>query len=727
MALAKGTLIRDQVTAVTYRVLDEVASTETKDSATTHYVVINVNDHRAVPEFIGKLKTLERLADPDRKTRIAVVPEDREPVNLKNLSKAESKRVQARWKLIQSLTVHGARLYEDRYRGALAADLAANKVASKPYFYMALRLYWQRGGGQESLLTDLPKCGRKGVKRIPRPNDPKPGRPRTIQPGHGVAATKHHRANMRLAWAHSPVGKNGRGLKAAWTWMLITKYSEHVKVLPGDEVTVQIENYDAVPTFEQFRYHYREEFSFAVRALNRMQRRKFDLAFKPLLTGTLAGVGGPGYRYYIDATVLDVYAVSRLNRNRIIGRPTLYLVIDEFSRLIVGMYIGLEPPCWAGAMLALWNCSIDKVAFCAQYGIDIPADIWPTGGIPLHLMGDRGELSSRDAERLSQGFSLDVENARPYAGEAKGPVERPFGILQGKFGPYMPGYVDKDFAGRDAEPAALRAAMDIHQITTAMILSVLHTNLRVVREYDGLPEVVASGTPFVPIELWRWGVENLRYDARRFSDLTLKRYLWPEGTAKLTRRALAFQRGLYYMGVGMQQSPWFAQSHIKRDTLDILYHPGSIDKAIVLPPAAREGVLDVELTPRSKRFGDVALSEVVALSRQSRQQDAAATWRHLSRQTSFEEQMHSVIKEARKQSAKEADAARSKAGRLKGIKENRASEIEHMNSEAQIGSTGVDNTGRVIDVKATVVDEPTPSTLDAVKQLIQMRQTGPKA
>jgi len=51
---------------------------------------------------------------------------------------------------------------------------------------------------------------------------------------------------------------------------------------------------------------------------------------------------GPGSVFQIDATVADVYLVSRFNRTHIIGRPVLYIVQDCFSKLIVGLYVGLR-------------------------------------------------------------------------------------------------------------------------------------------------------------------------------------------------------------------------------------------------------------------------------------------------------------------------------------------------------------------------------------------------
>lgn len=81
-------------------------------------------------------------------------------------------------------------------------------------------------------------------------------------------------------------------------------------------------------------------------------------------------------------TVADVYLVSQFNRNWIIGRPVVYGVIDVFSRLVTGIYIGLEGPSWVGAMMALANAAMDKVEFCRNYGIEISAEEWPACHLP---------------------------------------------------------------------------------------------------------------------------------------------------------------------------------------------------------------------------------------------------------------------------------------------------------------------------------------------------------
>ncbi len=722
MALVKNMLLRDRENRQVYRLLDEVPSPDTHDTTATLVVLIDINDARAIPAIWGKQKTLERVADGE----LIVVEEVRESINLSNLSPAENTKLERRWQLVSALLPHRYRLYDADFRGAEARRLAEAKVASKPFFYTTLRLFWQRGGGKASLVTDYYKCGRPGEKREAVEGAPKPGRPRTIQPGIGVAATALHRVNMRIGWSRAPVGRDGRGLRSAYDWMLITRYSEHVSLepgdKPGDKPRVTVQNFNAVPTFAQFEYHWKAEHSFETRMLNRMQRRRFELAFKPLLTGTLREVRGPGSRYYIDATILDVYCVSRLNRNRIVGRPTLYVVVDQFSRMIVGIYVGLEPPCWAGAMLALWNCCLDKVVFCKQYDIDIEDAQWPTGHMPVHLMGDRGELTSALSDALSQGFGLDVENARPYAGEAKGVAERAFRTAQAKFGPYMPGYVDKEFSGRGAEPAALRSAMNIHEITRVMILAVLYTNIRVIRDYEGWPEIIAAGVPFVPLSLWHWGVENLRCDSRRYDPAYLMRYLWPQQEMKFSRRSLHFYRGLYYMGADLGRQPWYAKAYIENKTLNAAYHPLDVGSVLVFPQDARTGAFDVSLTRRSQRFDHMAFSEVTALENQSRQQNAAAEWDNLAQRANYDRQIHESVQDARKRAAQQADATLSKAGRLKGIRQNRAQEIDQQTGEVLDATLGQDPTSNLVTGEVKETPEEDAQTLDSVQALIQARQ-----
>nr|WP_237733572.1 transposase family protein [Vibrio fluvialis] len=150
---------------------------------------------------------------------------------------------------------------------------------------------------------------------------------------------------------------------------------------------------------------------------------------------------GPGSRFEIDATIADIYVVSDVNRSWIVGRPVVYIVIDVFSRLIVGCYIGFENPSYVAAMQALQVAMTDKVELCRQYGIEIESQDWPAIGFPDAILADRGELLGYQIESLEKSFSVRIENTPPFRGDAKGIVERNFKTLQADFTPFAPGVV----------------------------------------------------------------------------------------------------------------------------------------------------------------------------------------------------------------------------------------------------------------------------------------------
>ena len=50
--------------------------------------------------------------------------------------------------------------------------------------------------------------------------------------------------------------------------------------------------------------------------------------------------------------------------------------------------------------MALANAFSSKVEYCAQFGVTITEEMWPSVGIPSSILADRGELLSRQAEIL---------------------------------------------------------------------------------------------------------------------------------------------------------------------------------------------------------------------------------------------------------------------------------------------------------------------------------------
>lgn len=68
----------------------------------------------------------------------------------------------------------------------------------------------------------------------------------------------------------------------------------------------------------------------------------------------------PGSYFELDATVLDVHIVSEFNRNQVIGRPTLYYVVDKESKMVVGIHVSMEYASWRAGRQALVNSFTSK-------------------------------------------------------------------------------------------------------------------------------------------------------------------------------------------------------------------------------------------------------------------------------------------------------------------------------------------------------------------------------
>ncbi len=133
--------------------------------------------------------------------------------------------------------------------------------------------------------------------------------------------------------------------------------------------------------------------------------------------------------------------MSSFDRNLIIGRPVVYGVIDVYSRLMTGIYVGLEGPSWVGAMMALDNMVKNKVDFCTQYDITIDESQWPAHHLPEIIIADRGEFEGYSVENLINNFNIKIENISLYRGDLKGIIERQFRTINGKIKRKAPGAI----------------------------------------------------------------------------------------------------------------------------------------------------------------------------------------------------------------------------------------------------------------------------------------------
>jgi hypothetical protein len=361
---------------------------------------------------------------------------------------------------------------------------------------------------------------------------------------------------------------------------------------------------DERPTERQYRYWLQTQHDPISLAKKRMGPHAFNLTKRPMLDGAARRdqIPGPGHEFQVDATVADVYLVSSLHRGRIIGRPVIYLVVDAWSRLIVGMSVALEGPSWLGAMLALDNMAANKVAFCREYGVEIVEQWWPSHHLPKALKGDRGELLSPLADRLAAAFNIRLINTAPYRPDWKPYVERDFKLLHDLYiDKWVPGAVD-DARSRPGKDYRLDAVMTLTEFRRYLIDCVIEYNTtHEVEDAMRSPAMIEDEVAPFPAELWRWGIANgtgaLRKEDR---DLVRSKLLRP-GRAHVKQEGILFQ-GLRYFCEAAIAGEWAELAALGLDRYcDVVYDPRTTDE-IYLQPEEFERPITCTLTERDHLY-----------------------------------------------------------------------------------------------------------------------------
>lgn len=102
----------------------------------------------------------------------------------------------------------------------------------------------------------------------------------------------------------------------------------------------------------------------------------------------------------MDATLADIYLVSRTDRTSVIGRPNIYMAVDTATQLIAGIFVGFEGGEQA-VLSCLCNAAENKVNYCKKYGINISSEEWPSQKLPSEIITDKGsEFTGNRVDRV---------------------------------------------------------------------------------------------------------------------------------------------------------------------------------------------------------------------------------------------------------------------------------------------------------------------------------------
>jgi len=580
------------------------------------------------------------------------------------------------WKDIAPLVLNEPAIYNSTMRSQMIAGLVEKGLVHKTVCRY-LKRYWQRAKSKNAFLPDYRNSGGRGkektqtTKRMGKPTQYGAGSEKIID-----EPTKQIFEQAVKKYYHT---RKEHSFKAVYELMVKDFYTKPVQQADGS-TRFELLPPGEVPTFWQFYYWYSKRYGDKERIVSRKGQSRYDLNYRPVLGKSDSGITGPGAQYQIDATVGDIYLVSQFNRANIIGRPVIYFIIDTFSRMVAGMYVGLEGPSWTGAMMALANAATDKVAFCQSYGVDISESQWPCRHIPDSILADRGEMESKSVETLINALNIRVDNAPAYRADMKGIVEQFFRTINTKTTVFLPGHVKPDMMQRGGKDYRLDAKLDIRQFTKIMIQCALnHNNEHYLEGYERTEAMIADNVEPIPIKLWEWGIAHCSGLLRSVPEDAIKLCLLPADTALVTAKGIRF-KGLHYLSKRAIAEQWFERARAKGSyRVDISYDPRDMGYIYV---RNTDGALcepcflaDWEAKWSGKSYDEV--SQQQASERVLRQSHAN---RELQGRVDLSAEIDKIVAEA-EQMSKQSVIPASKKARAANIRDNRAGEKQQLRQE----------------------------------------------
>jgi len=611
------------------------------------------------------------------------------------------------WAIMQSVVADEPNIYARKSRLEILNVKSKEHGKSVKILYKYLKWYWKRGKTKNAFLPNHQNCGGSGKEHKIRGNG-KIGRPRKYGESIGINVDDEIKAIFERAVKKYYHTRNEYTLKAVYEFM-IRDYCE--KFISQDGLISE----DKIPTIDQFRYWYNKNHDVTEKISKRKGEKKYALDHRAVLGKSDYGVMKPGAKYQIDATIGDIYLVSRFNRAEIIGRPVIYFVIDVFSRMVVGMYVGLEGPSWAGAMMALANAASDKVKYCAEYGVEITEDEWPCRHMPDAILADRGEMISKSVETLVNSLNVRVENAPAYRADMKGIVERYFRTVNDTAVVFLPGHVKPDMCERGGKDYRLDAKLDIHQVIKIIIRCVLHyNNNHYLGGYERTADMIADEVFPIPLNLWNWGNENYSGALRSFPEETVKLCLMPSDTATVTSKGIRF-KGMYYMCEKAKVERWFETARAKGSfKVDVSYDPRNMSSIYV-----REGrTFEIcFLAEWQDKYIGMCLDEIIYLQESEKLAQHKNAPKELTKKVELLTEIDKAIAEA-EEMARQTAIPKSKTARTANIRENRRDEKERNRYEE---SFSIVHRDLVKATAGTPEEEAISPTLLMIKEQVEER------
>jgi len=386
--------------------------------------------------------------------------------------------------------------------------------------------------------------------------------------------------------------------------------------------------------------------------------------------------------------------------------------------MVVGMGVGLEGPSWNALAGAIINMAADKVAFCKQYGIEIMEDEWPCRYVPASLLGDRGELESKNADNLASMFGVRVINAPPYRADLKGIIEQHFRTININSISQLPGSVKPEMSKRGGHDYRLDATLDINQVTKILIKCVMYyNNYHYLATFEKSEALMADGVEAIPVRLWEWGIKNCSGALRSYPEDVVKFAVLPTEKATVSEKGIRF-RGLVYSCDRAVAENWFEKARSNKPwTIAVAYDSRDMANIYIWNTDSRQYETCYLLDWNSKNAGKT-LIEIDDEQQKERAAGQRLKIAETEAKVNLNADIEAIISEAEDMS--KSAPAKSKKERVSQIRENRAAEREAIQNGNKVPRQASSTPSSATPRNADTEDEMSPN-LRMIKTKLEER------
>lgn len=659
----------------------------------SYVFIVDIDAHTSMP----KKELYTTLATEIEQKQLLVIADPFVRVVADNdLTEVQIQKREEDWATIQeNCLLHMNQLLQKRGRESKIKEIAEEINVTPTKVKKLLSRYWQRGMNKNAMLPDYANSGGKGKAKSLA--EAKTGRPRRVNISGDYQTGINITDEVKLQFEHA-INKfyrktNNYSLKDVYHFILRDFYSDRYK--ENGEMKYRVWEANRIPSYNQFYYWFKKTEDPKKDIQFRKSTKEYELKHRPILSDSKSETNGPGTRFQIDATIADIYLVSSFDVNKVIGRPVIYAVIDVYSRIITGIYVGLEGPSWIGAMMSLDNMVSDKVEFCKQYGIEITDEQWPTKHLPEIIIADRGEFEGYSVENLINNLNIKIENTTAYRGDLKGIVERKFRTFNGKIKQKAPGAIQKEYRERGDQDYRLDATLNLKEFTTLIITLVLHHNHKIIDKYPMEKEMITDGIVAKPVNLWNWGIQNRKGRLRTVDRNILRLNVLPRGKATISRAGIKFKNLLYGSRQALEEQ-WYLK--LKNRSVEIVYDPRNVEKIYIPHDNGKDYEACILLEP-SQQYRNDFLEEIVFHQQLRSELEEIERSYQVQLTINTDALMNEIIKKAEKKKRQSINQPTSKNEKIVSIRENKQTEKQLNREEEKFDLSPV-----VVSEQADVID-----------------------